>query len=77
MDVYVVLDGSTFVGVSARLQGAEVLRSDWARKQALATFPDVYVAPEWAANRRENRERFERVVYERQQIINSELQDAE
>lgn len=33
MRVYIVLDGSRVVGVSARLQGAELIRMEEARRQ--------------------------------------------
>lgn len=34
VDVYIVLDGGRVVGVSARLQGAEVIRADEAARLA-------------------------------------------
>lgn len=69
MDVYVVLDGPVLVGVSAMLQGAELLRADWAVKQADQAVPVGRDTAAWEAR--------ERVVYDRQQIVNTELQDAE
>lgn len=65
MDVYVVLDGPVLVGVSAKLQGAELLRSDWAQKLAAQQCLPGDTGP------------LERVIYDRQQIVNTELQDAE
>ena len=69
MDIYVVLDGPVLVGASARLQGAELLRSEWAVKLASQMVPVVPRGPVWEARRR--------VIYDRQQIVNTELQDAE
>lgn len=34
MDVYVVLDGAQIVAISAKMQGAEMRRADYARKLA-------------------------------------------
>lgn len=36
MDLYVVRCGTTVVGVSARLQGAEMLKADYGRQRAEA-----------------------------------------
>ncbi|SBS73850.1 Gp53 [uncultured Mycobacterium sp.] len=60
--VYVVLDGGTCVGVSGRLQGAELLRARHAR--ALAVGMDGRVADEDY-----------RTCYDRQRIENFELGD--
>lgn len=35
MDVYIVMCGGKIMGVSARLQGAELIRSDYADHEAL------------------------------------------
>lgn len=64
-DVYVVMDCDLCVGVSAKQQGAELLRADHARElAALADGSEEFVA------------RVERMVYNRQRIENHELQDA-
>lgn len=45
-EVYIVIESRAknardrVVGVSARLQGAELIRTDWARKVADANWPD-------------------------------------
>jgi hypothetical protein len=43
MDIYIVLDGQIVVSASAKLQGAELIRSDYARGGiGAATQRDVY-----------------------------------
>ena len=41
MDVYVVTDSDRVVGASARLQGAELIRVDEAKRLATTTEPDA------------------------------------
>jgi hypothetical protein len=67
-DCYIVLDGARVVGVSARLQGAELIRVDAAKRLARG---------EWAQNGRDpDRWReCEQRMYERLRIENHELQD--
>ncbi|AVO21762.1 hypothetical protein SEA_JEON_59 [Mycobacterium phage Jeon] len=61
MDIYVVLDGARVVGASARLQGAELIRADEARRLAAAsTIPADEAA-----------------LQKRMLIVNTELQDME
>lgn len=70
MDVYVVLDGAQIVGISARLQGAESIRADVAKRLANG---------QWAQNGRDP-ERWracEEEMYARLRIENHELRDLE
>lgn len=69
MDIYVVLDGPVLVGASARLQGAELLRVEWADREIRKAWPDGPLP----ADLRSMRDR----IYKRQQIVNTELRDAE
>lgn len=69
MDVYVVLDGGILVGVSAKLQGAELLRGNRAVKLADQAYTKGSDTPDWRS--------LERQFYDRQQIVNTDLQDAE
>lgn len=63
-DVYIVLDGARIIGVSARLQGAELIRVDEARR--LAEGRDGFVADEDY-----------RTTSARLRIENHELQDVD
>ncbi|AKF14421.1 hypothetical protein SEA_PHAYONCE_61 [Mycobacterium phage Phayonce] len=70
MDIYVVTDGARVVGASARLQGAELIRADAARGQRAF----------WLAHGRDperQADEAERTAYDRMQIVNTELQDAD
>lgn len=69
-DIYIVLDGEVIVGVSARLQGAELIRANEAVAQA-----NEY-CDRWAALK-PNPEAAQRAAYGRMRIENHELQDAE
>ena len=74
MDVYVVVDweARTVVGVSAREQGGEVIRIDHACLLATKACPPIgegHDRGKWTRTRDE--------IYDRQQIVNTELQDAE
>lgn len=80
MDIYVVMDGARVVGASARLQGAELLRSDHAAAladravnkladRALRTWNGDRSIDVWQT---ENR-----IAYEGTRIVNKELQDVE
>lgn len=65
MDIYVVLDEGSLVGAAAAPQGAELIRADHAAEAA-----GQYIEPAFYDD-------MYRLVYDRQQIINTELQDAE
>lgn len=69
MDVYVVLHGPVLVGVSGKLQGAELLRSEYADK----LIRDAFGPGPLPADLRSMRDR----IYNRQQIITTRLHDAE
>jgi hypothetical protein len=62
-DIYIVRDGSRVIGVSARLQGAELLRAAEARRLGSMNPTDP--------------KGWERFYYERIVIENHELQDGE
>jgi hypothetical protein len=68
MDVYIVLDGSTIVAVSARLQGAEERRAN----RALLLADQLH-----HGDRGGGWSRSQAIIYDRQQIITMQLQDAE
>lgn len=67
MDIYIVLDGPRVVGVSARLQGAELIRSGEADR---LVDQQVDCGPV-------NRDIFARLAYSRMRIENHELRDVE
>lgn len=73
MDVYVCLDGDRIVGVSAKLQGAELIRSDeavrWAEAEEKKYFAH-YDPPSW-------RNQLRQKAYDRMTIVNTELRDME
>lgn len=69
MDIYVVLDGARVVGASARLQGAELIRADEARR--------MWRNP-WAfAERGATTPPAEAQFYDRLSVVNVELRDLE
>lgn len=69
MDIYVVLDGPVLVGVSARQQGAELIRMEWADALAEEKHPEATEAVLHHSTYAE--------IYDRQQIVNTELRGAE
>lgn len=66
MDIYVVLDDRRVVGASTRYQGAEVIRADEARRLA----GSAYKVGAWTHHHTYQS------VYDRLDIVNTELQDA-
>lgn len=66
MDIYVVLDGARLVGASAKLQGAELIRADEARRLVGAPADEDGVVM-----------LDERTAYDRMRVDNTELQDVE
>lgn len=66
MDVYIVLDGGYIVGASARMQGAELIRTDEARRLA-GTAADESGLTVLTVD----------AAYNRMRIVNVELQDVE
>ena len=62
MDIYIVMEGARVVGASAKLQGAELLRSE---QSALLAKQRV----------RYNTEQMAQAIYNRMQIVNVNLQD--
>lgn len=68
MDIYVVQDGSKIVGASTRVQGAEEIRAN----RALLLADQLH-----HGDRGGSWSRSQAIIYERQQIVNTELQDAE
>lgn len=66
MDIYVVMDGMTLVGASAAMQGAEVLRAD----RALLLADRLH-----HGDRGGGWNRSQQIIYDRQKIVNLELQD--
>lgn len=68
MDIYVVLDEGRFVDVSAKLQGAELIRLDEAKRQA-ADAKWLLSAADLAA--------YERSIYDGLTIENRELKDTD
>ncbi|APD19289.1 hypothetical protein SEA_GODPHATHER_60 [Mycobacterium phage GodPhather] len=78
MDIYVVLDGARVVGASTRLQGAELIRSDEAKR--LVTARDAETLSRrgtmhgWGLWTDADKERW---FYDQMQIVNTELQDME
>lgn len=65
-DVYIVMDGSRVVGVSARLQGAELMRNDEALRLAETRF--------WTGDRGSDPNDGSE-FYDRMRIENHELRD--
>ena len=76
-DIYVVTDGPHVVGASTRLQGAELIRADEARRiandsiggRALGLADPAHVSASW-------RDTY-RVTYDRMTVTNVELADEE
>ena len=66
MDIYIVTDCGRVVGASAKLQGAELIRVDEARRQAADS---ILLGADQHA--------YERVLQEDMRIVNVELQDVE
>ncbi|BBC28673.1 hypothetical protein [Mycobacterium phage PR] len=78
MDIYVVLDGARVVGASTRLQGAELIRADEAKRLVTATDPEtrhrqgtMHGSGLWTDQDKE------RWFYDRMTITNTELLDME
>lgn len=70
MDIYIVLDGQRVVGASTRLQGAEVIRANEAKRLG-AWWLDHGTDAE-----RQARE-MEQQAYDRMRVVNTELQDTD
>lgn len=68
-DCYIVLDGTRVVMASMSLQGAENIRTDYARREALEIYPEDD-AVSWRQLRY-------RSIYDRMRIVNTELEDSE
>lgn len=66
MDIYIVIDCGRVVGASAKLQGAELIRVDEARRQAADS---ILLGAD--------RQAYERVLQHGMRIVNVELQDVE
>lgn len=67
MDIYVVLLGGKLIGASAKLQGAELIRVDEARRMAKAA--------SWCCNA--DRPMLERSYYDAMKVENTDLRDME
>lgn len=70
MDIYIVRDGETVIGASAKLQGAELIRANEARTQA-EEYCDRNACADPVLSEQE------RIAYDRMTIENTELQDVE
>lgn len=69
MDIYIVLDGMRVVGVSARQQGAELIRGDRAATLADELHPGDRTNPKW--------QQAQRIIYGRMLVENHELEDVD
>lgn len=78
MDIYVVTEGRRVVGASARLQGAELIRSDETTRLATSDDPDaIDMRRHLATWNIVQPSAIERHIYERLTIHNTELRDTE